>query len=334
MSVNKLLLRTTLFIISFLLFILILNTKGKQVEIFETKVYQKITGKSPQHFVKDANGIPYVVYEGSVGKQYNPVTVAEHALNLAQRKDTSGTRNFFNCICWLANNNVTLNDSAIIFLDYYDWPQFKMTAPWRSAMNQGRAMQAFLLAYEKTGDSSYLRLARKSMNTLFIEVKDGGVTYKDKLGYWYEEYADDSVPQSRVLNGMIVVLQGLSEYYKETKDTAALFLFNEGVKSVMNNLHLYNDKGHSNYDILGKRANPWYHRFHIELLDFLYSETHVSVFNEYKQKWIKYKEPTYILALFQKPTKVGVFTTVSTFIVILALVFGIGFILLKFKWLK
>lgn len=302
---------------SFILTLVFENRIGKPIEKFESGIYQKISGKKPQHFQPDSLGIPVVVYEGDIGKQYDVVTVAEEALKSSKSDNLDISEKFFNCIKWLKEKGTILNDSSIIYLDYYDWPGYKMTSPWRSAMNQGRAMQAFIKAYEKTGDTMYVNWARRSMNTLYTEVKDGGVTYKDDNGYWYEEYADDNVPQSRVLNGMIVVLQALSDFYKVTKDQGALFLFNQGVTSVKITLHLYDNKGHSNYDILGKPAKAWYHKFHIELLDFLYNETHDPVFNEYKQKWLLYKEPSYLAALIQKPTRIGVFAVFTMFVGVL-----------------
>ncbi len=305
---------------------LILTDKiGKSIESVEAGIYQRISGKRPQHFQYDSGGVPFVVYEGKLGKQYNPVSIAEHAIRWSDDKDTLKTGNFFNCINWLMNNCTILNDSSIIYLDYYDWPDFDLTSPWRSAMNQGRAMQAFLKAYEKTGDSLYLNMARKSMNTLFTEVRDGGVTYIDSTGYWYEEYADDSVPQSRVLNGMIVVLQALSDFHKATWDPNALFLFNKGVDALKSTLYVYDNDGHSNYDVLGKSASPWYHKFHIELLDFLYSETKDPIFNKYKQKWMQYKEPSYLVKLARKPTNIGIFTVFSIFAGVFTIVLFISY---------
>jgi hypothetical protein len=310
---------------------LTINKLGAFIQNFETRVYQELSGKRSQYLQSDSTGVPVVVYEGNLGRQYNSVAVSEEAIKLSVQKDSSDCRKFFGCINWLIKNNRDLNDSSIIFLDYYNWPAYKMTSPWRSAMNQGRAMQAFLRAFEKTGDSTYLNYARKSMNVLFTEVKDGGVTYKDSTGYWYEEYADDNVPQSRVLNGMIVVLQALNDFYRITNNQDALFLFRKGVSSVKSNLHYYDNDGHSNYDILGKPAKPWYHEFHIELLDFLYNETHDHIFNDYKHKWMRYKEPSYLRGLIQKPTRIGVFAILSLFIAILTLVFGINFLAMKEK---
>ncbi len=316
---------------SVLLTYFIVNKVGGSIERFETRIYQKLSGKKSQYLQNDSTGVPLVVYEGSLGRQYNSVTVAEQAIKLSGQKDSTDDRKFFNCISWLIKNNIVLNDSSIIFLDYYNWPVYNMTSPWRSAMNQGRAMQAFLQAFEKTDDTIYLEYAKKSMNVLYTEVKDGGVTYKDSTGYWYEEYADDNVPQSRVLNGMIVVLQALNDFQKMTNDPDAQFLFRKGVSSVKHNLHFYDNNGHSNYDILGKPSKPWYHNFHIELLDFLYNETHDHIFKDYKQKWMRYKEPSYLVELFCKPTRIGVFAVSSLFIATLTLVFGVSFLVMKRK---
>lgn len=332
MSKKRLYFRISLVVAgSIVLTYLTINMFGAFIQNFETRVYQELSGKKSQYLQNDSTGVPVIVYEGNLGRQYSSVTVAEQAIKLSIQQNSSSCRNFFNCINWLIKNNRVLNDSSIIFLDYYNWPVYRMISPWRSAMNQGRAMQAFIAAFNKTHDSIYLEYARKSMNVLFTEVKDGGVTYKDSSGYWYEEYADDNVPQSRVLNGMIVVLQALNDYQKLTNNPEALFLFKKGVSSVKSNLHYYDNDGHSNYDILGKPAKPWYHEFHIELLDFLYNETHDHIFNDYKQKWMKYKEPSFLTELIHKPTRIGIFTVLSIFIAILTLVFGISFLVMQFK---
>lgn len=261
----------------------------------------------------DSTGIPMIFYEGDLGSQYNIVTIAEEALRLSDSTDLRSEKEFFKLLGWLKENSQPLNDSSVIFYNHYDWANGVIKAPWRSAMNQGRVMQCFTKAYEKTADTCFLVFARKCMNSLYTEVKDGGVTYIDNNGYWYEEYADDDVPETRVLNGMIVVLQALSDYYKATRDTSALFLFNRGVESVKNTINLYDNKGHSNYDILGKPASSWYHAFHIKLLGFLINETKDPIFNEYRQKWLQYKEPSYLSQLCRKPSNIGVFTVFTIF---------------------
>ncbi len=317
-------------ILSIVFSYVLINLAGKSVETIEKKIYQKISGKTPQHFQFDSVGVPMVVFEGNLGKQYSVVSVAEQILRWSEGKDTLTDRFFNNCVNWLISNAVILNDSSIIYFDNYDWPSYKMTAPWRSAMNQGRVVQAFLKAYKKTGDSLYLDYARRSMNTLFTRVEDGGVTYIDSSGYWYEEYADDDAPQSRVLNGMIVVLQALSDFYKETNDTTARFLFNKGAESLKNIISLYDNNGHSNYDILGKPASAWYHKFHIGQLKFLYQETGDTLFNYYTTKWQSYKEPSYLTALYRKPTNIGIFTVFTIFFTVFAILSLSGY----YVWFK
>ncbi|MCB8999477.1 MAG: hypothetical protein H6540_05340 [Bacteroidales bacterium] len=314
MPSNKNIVNTLIAIgLSIVISLIAVNFIGNPLEKFEIAVYQKITGKKGQHIEIDSLGIPYVLYEGNIGKKYNFIAVAEYAIKISGNEDSLSRKHFFNCIHWLIGEGVVLNDSSFLYENDYDWPGYKMTSPWRSAMNQGRAIQALLKAFEITGDSSWLMYANKSMNTLYTEVQDGGVTYKDEKGYWYEEYADSGAPQSRVLNGMIVVLQGLSDYYKVTGDTSALFLFNKGVEAVKNSISMYDNNGHSNYDILKKPAKAWYHNFHVRLLGFLYDETHDPVFKEYQEKWAKYKEPSYLEKLVQKPSRIGIFTLFSIF---------------------
>ena len=319
-----------LFIFSLFITFMLINSIGYKIENTETQLYRKITGKQKQHIEFDTAGVPYVVYEGILGKQYNIVTVAEYLIDLSKKNDATNKIQFFNCINWLIHKGAFLNDSSIIFLNQYNWPGYKMSPPWRSAMNQGRAMQAFIKAYEKTGDTSYLVYSKKSMNTLYTPVKNGGVTYVDSTGYWYEEYSDDNVPQSRVLNGMIVVLQALSDFHKTTNDPNALYLFNKGVEALKSSIQLYDNNGHSNYDILGKPSNTWYHKFHIELLDFLFKRTHDPVFDEYKQKWMQYKDPIYLAALIQNPTRIGVFAVFTLFVGVLLIVFIPGY----FIWFR
>ncbi len=306
--------------VSILLALILINFVGAPLQKTETYIYQKITGKKNQVIEIDSSGIPYVLYQGKLGKQYNTVAIAEYANRISLNNDLAEREKFFNCLNWFVSNGHQLNDSSIIFYNNYDWSGYKMTAPWRSAMNQTRAVQVFLKAYDLSSDSVYLDYARKALNVLYVEVKYGGVTYIDSSGYWYEEYADDNAPASRVLNGMIVALEGISDFYKLTRDPGAYKLFYNGVKAIKSNLHLYDNNGHSNYDILKKPASPWYHKFHIELLGFLYNETHEPLFQDYVQKWSQYKEPAYLAKLYQKPTRIGIFTLFILFASVFVLV--------------
>ena len=78
-----------LVVFSIVITLLLADKIGKPVENLEAGIYQKISRKQPQHLQYDSMGVPIVVYEGKLAKQYNTVAVAEEAIKCAESKDTS-----------------------------------------------------------------------------------------------------------------------------------------------------------------------------------------------------------------------------------------------------
>lgn len=189
-----------------------------------------------------------------------------------------------------------------------------MTPKWRSGMAQGLAIQALINAHEITGDRKYIDSAKMLLNSFFVEVKDGGVTYKTTAGWWYEEYADVGGKEPRVLNGMMYTLLGIHEYYQYTGNNNAKHLFDQGIVALKNDLSLYDNNGYSYYDILG--APAWeYHNVHIELSDQLYNITKEKTFKQYHDKWENFKEPFSIIQQMQHPTSIIFVAFMVNFIV-------------------
>lgn len=311
--------------------LIIYNYAGEKLQKAEIICYQKITGKRAQHIMFDSAGVPKVVYEGTLGEKYNPVAVAEYVIRAIKENDTSDCGNINNSINWLISRQVKLNDSAVIYYCYFDWPKYGMKSPWRSAMSQGRSAQAFISVFTRTGDSVYLDYARRAIYALYTPVDQGGVSYFDSSGIWYEEYADDSCPESRVLNGMCVVLISLDDYYKITGDPQVSYLFSEGVRSLKSNISHFEERGNSYYDILRNQASPWYHTFHIQLIGELYKRTGDPVFRVYQEKWTSYDFPSFLDRQITKPTRIGIFTMFLIFICVFALLWGIDLILFRPK---
>ena len=309
---------------------LTINITGNFARFFVIKSFQALSSKKPQHVVLDSLGVPWVWYEGKLGRQRNPVNIAETALKYYADTSAASHTAFFHCAHWIDSASVSLNDSSLIWYNSFPWSQYRLVAPWRSAMSQGRIAQVYLRAFRLTADSQYLHKAKKAINTLFTEVKDGGVTYKDSTGWWYEEYAGDHAEESRVLNGMIVVLLALPEFNQYTSDTVSLFLFNKGALSVEHNLYRYNDKGHSSYDALGHPASSWYHHFHISLLDSMYAFTGNKLFATYHTEWKRYREPSFLSLFIAKPTKIYAFTALVDFLLVLFIVFSFSWLFRKY----
>lgn len=266
--------------------------------------------------VFDSLSIPFVDYGFQIGKQRNPITVSQKAIEFF---DCGRKKEFINCANWLVDNSTPFGDYSI--LEYkFPWPMFNLTSTWRSGMAQAQAIQVLVRAYDFTRDTGYSDCAKKLLNSFFIEVKDGGVTYKTtKNGWWYEEYADEGCKESRVLNGMIFTVLGIYEYYKYTEDLDAKYLFDQGVSGLKENLYRYNKGGYSYYDILGHPAGGIYHKIYIKLLDSLYNITNEKVFKEYSNIWAKYKQTPFIFRMIKNPTKAGIAIFISNFFILLGL---------------
>ena len=51
-------------------------------------------------------------------------------------------------------------------------------------MANGQALQVLIKAHEITQDLRYLIAAKSLLSAFFVEVKDGGITYKDSPNDW------------------------------------------------------------------------------------------------------------------------------------------------------
>jgi hypothetical protein len=225
------------------------------------------------------------------GPQLNPITIAQSAINNYRNIQESNFTNeteMINLIIkadWLLGHAKLKGNYSI--LEYnFDFPPTKMKAPWISAMAQAQAIQALINAHNLTKDDRYLNLSEYLLNAFYVEVKDGGITYKDNNGWWYEEYASPSnLNERRVLNGMGFTLLGLHDYYEYTNSSKAKFLFEKGLESFINNLPRYENSTYSLYDLSGKPADKFYHSIHLEIFDKLYTITKDPVFHEYFERW-------------------------------------------------
>jgi heparosan-N-sulfate-glucuronate 5-epimerase len=245
----------------------------------------------------DTNGVPYVNYNergtkhNGIGVQRNPVTIIHTAMDYYNEGDT---KFFINNANWLVDNAIPKNGFST-FEYTYDWPVYNLKQPWRSAMANGEALVPLVKAHAMTGNITYLDTAKELLNSFFVEVKDGGITYKDsENSWWYEEYVADNIDaeQSRVLNGMLFALIGVQEYYEYTNDIDAKLIFDRGIDSVKENLDKYdNGEGHSYYDIYHNPPDK-YHLIHVDLLNRLYDITHEEIFREYSEKWNGFLRPT------------------------------------------
>jgi len=253
--------------------------------------------------VFDKNGVPFYNYSYtghySIGLQGSPHAVSQHALGLYEQYNEKSNETamfyFINNVNWLVNTNMLKNNGSFSSYEYsFPWKNGNHTVepPWRNAMANGEALSPLIKAYQLTSNRTYLDTAKSLLNSFYIDVKDGGVTYKTpNSGWWFEEYASrNATEEPRVLNGMIHALVGIDQYFKDTNDTSAKFLFDQGILALKNDLPKYDNNGTSFYDRLGWPANSFYKSLHVLQLKELYELTHEPIFKTYHDKWKTYNE--------------------------------------------
>jgi len=249
--------------------------------------------------ILDSAGVPMSDYGYTdgvyIGIQRNPVHISQQAFKYwdeFQNGDVRSKELFLNCANWLVDNAV-LRDNYTVWEYRFPWPDRNLTPPWISGMAQGLGIQVLVRAYNITNNKKYLEIAKSSLQSFFVEVENGGVTYKDPEsgGWWYEEYPNpDNHREDRVLNGFMFALLGIHEYYERTGDEDAKYLFDKGIIELKNHLSDYDTGEWTYYDLLGNYANIHYHHIHVNLLSQLYEITHEPIFKEYYQKWKSYED--------------------------------------------
>lgn len=226
-----------------------------------------------------------------IGPQLNPITIAQSVLKdykKLQKDHYDNDKLKTNIILkadWFLSQAQNMGGYSVLQYNF-DFPPRGMIHPWISGMAQAQAIQALIIAHNLTKNTEYLNLADQLLNSFFVSVEQGGVTYKDKDGWWYEEYAsEENDKEHRVLNGMGFTLLGIYSYYQYTNSSTAKFLFNKGLESFVNNLPKYDVYPLSLYDLLGKPADEFYHKIHLQILDKLLRITDNKLIKNYYDEW-------------------------------------------------
>lgn len=201
------------------------------------------------NFSYNNESIPLYNYSG-FGPQINPLLVAVEVIQHARDSTPTDLEIVLNNADWLIENSVPVGNSSGSYnfsLLFYNFPApaYNVAPPWTSAMAQARAISAMVDASNVTNEVKYLEAAKRFLNSLFVDVRDGGVTYKSGNGggWWYEEYVlptgNESKLETRVLNGMMTTLIDLYKYYNATGDENGKYLFDKGVVALKNRIGEY-----------------------------------------------------------------------------------------------
>lgn len=246
----------------------------------------------------DFDGIPMLDYHGKVGKQYNPIAVAQYALghyNLYERtNDKKHLSVFLKQAEWLLANLVPNEKGIYVWYHHFDWEYREgLKAPWYSGLSQGNGLSVMIRAYQLTKDGRYRQAAEKAYVSLIAEINDGGTMFTDSDGnIWIEEGILD--PPTHILNGFMWALWGIYDYYLFTKDENVKKMFDRFVKTLKENLPKFDVGIWSLYELVPTKvkmiASHFYHSLHVVQLMVMYKITKDEVFLQYHKKWDAYQK--------------------------------------------
>jgi hypothetical protein len=198
----------------------------------------------------DDTGVLQTAWDGHDDPVYHPVNLAQYALYMIESYRTTGEQEYLDRA--VANGTELLagaddHDGALWFPYGFDYtlhgdPAMTLTAPWHSGMAQGQALSLFVRLHQETGEDRWQDAAHATFETFtarqgetegpwFAHVLDGHL--------WFEEYVDEAVPPTQVVNGHIYAMFGLYDYATHTGHEHAGQLFDGGAATVTGTFDQY-----------------------------------------------------------------------------------------------
>jgi heparosan-N-sulfate-glucuronate 5-epimerase len=245
----------------------------------------------------DRHGIPLLDYQGSLGRQYNPIAIAQFGLgnfNAYCRSGEDERRTKFLAVAdWLVANLEPNRAGLHVWNHHFDWEYRSwLRAPWQSGLAQSQGISVLVRAHEETGNATYLESARMAFQPFRKEIPDGGIVYVDERGdSWLEEYIVS--PPTHILNGFMWAMWGVYDYLLATEDTVAQRIFEASARTLRNHLARYDLGFWSLYEQSGTWlqmvASPFYHRLHIAQLRVMHFLTEEALFLHYADRWESYR---------------------------------------------
>jgi hypothetical protein len=248
--------------------------------------FMRFQGKADYAGPFDAGGIPLIDYRGRIGRQYNPIAIAQYGLARFNRWCAAGDAGdrtaWLAASRWLVSNLQPNVHGVPVWLHHFDWPyRQRLEAPWYSGLAQGNGLSMLVRAATETGDAAFGEAAHRAFQSLERPVSRGGVLAIDGRGdVWIEEYLVE--PPSHILNGFIWALWGVHDYARWSRRTDASALWDACVTTLEARLDDFDIGWWSLYEApdAGRRmlASLYYHRLHAVQLRVLYDLTGVEAF--------------------------------------------------------
>jgi len=271
-----------------------MNPNSPFTEIGE--YYMPFFQKADYSGFHDDSGIPMLDYHGQIGRQYNPIAIAQWGLgnyNLLLRTGDQRRRGKFLAAAeWLRVRLEPNSFGVPVWNHLFDWEyRSRLISPWYSGLAQGQGISLLVRAYKETHQQKYLEAARSAFRSFLRQTHEGGVCFTDQAGdVWFEEYIVS--PPTHILNGFLWAAWGVYDFFLATGDGVVGALFARTMDTLHKNLHRYDLGFWSLYEQSGTRlpmiASPFYHRLHIVQLRITASMSGDNLFAQFADKWEGY----------------------------------------------
>ena len=124
--------------------------------------YMLFAEKANYAGVYDAAGIPQLDYRGKIGRQYNPIAIAQYGLgnyNLFRRSGSAECREkFLQVADWLVLHLEKNPQGLAVWNHHFDWEyRDTLRAPWYSALAQGQGISVLVRAHQLAKKSPAIR---------------------------------------------------------------------------------------------------------------------------------------------------------------------------------
>lgn len=266
--------------------------------------YMTFADKADYTGPRDKDGVILFDYYGDIGRQYNPLAVAQYGLGhfnkYLKTRERMHLREAETQANWLIRNLERNAKGLPVWKHHFRWHYKQyLEAGWFSAHSQGTGISLLARMYRETNNDIYLRAARDAFISMTIAMREGGVQFIDEENnVWLEEYLIN--PPTHILNGFLWALWGVWDFYLLTGDGEAKIIFEKCVATLKKNLPRYDFGFWSLYDLsrqaLPMVASHFYHSLHIVQLRATFLISGDSIFDEYSNKFARYaRNPAYRL---------------------------------------
>ena len=236
--------------------------------------YMRFAGKAAYKGPFDASGIPLLDYQGDIGRQYNPIAIAQYGLARYNAWSLSGSTAdgaaWTAAADWLARGLRPNRFGVAVWMHDFDWPYKQaLRAPWYSGLAQGNGLSLLVRAGCATGEPRYRTAADRAFEALRRDVADGGTLVTDERGdLWIEEYIVDR--PSHILNGFMWALWGVRDYADWSGSPDAERIWERCVATLRARLDEFDTGWWSLYEArdngLEMLASRYYHTLHVTQL--------------------------------------------------------------------